>query len=224
MAVESLEADSITSGPKSPGPSDHAAPTWQNLDNLERRLAEAPSKGDTWTAAMAIFSAVAVLFSLIGIGLGVRAVNESKKNVKLATAAAASAATTSATTASPTTVAPGADALAPIGVGLSDYHVALPSTSIAAGQVTLNVSNAANQQHELLVFKSDLAPSAYPTTSDGDINEDGPGITKISDGDNLDLAAAQTRSVDLTQPGTYLFVCNLPGHFARGMYSVVTVK
>src|SRR5580765_5266657 len=112
MAVESLEAESTTSGPESRGSSDHAAPPRQSLDNLEPRLAKAPSKGDTWTAVMAIFSAVAVLFSLIGIGLGVRAVNESKKNMKLATAAAASAAasaaTTAAATASPTTVAPGA--------------------------------------------------------------------------------------------------------------------
>ncbi len=30
-------------------------------------------------------------------------------------------------------------------------------------------------------------------------------------------------TVDLTQPGTYLFVCNLPGHFKTGMYRVVTV-
>ena len=34
----------------------------------------------------------------------------------------------------------------------------------------------------------------------------------------------QTRMIDLTQPGSYLFVCNLPGHVQAGMYSVVTVK
>jgi uncharacterized cupredoxin-like copper-binding protein len=33
----------------------------------------------------------------------------------------------------------------------------------------------------------------------------------------------QARTIDLT-PGKYLFVCNIPGHFKQGMYTVVTVK
>jgi uncharacterized cupredoxin-like copper-binding protein len=53
--------------------------------------------------------------------------------------------------------------------------------------------------------------------------EDGPGITLVSDGDNLDPGTTQTRTVDLTQPGSYLFVCNIPGHFKAGMFSAVTV-
>jgi uncharacterized cupredoxin-like copper-binding protein len=72
------------------------------------------------------------------------------------------------------------------------------------------------------VFRSDLAPSAYPLDH-GDINEEGPGISKISDGDNIDPGKSQTRTVDLSTPGTYLFVCNLPGHFGHGMFKVVTV-
>ena len=92
-----------------------------------------------------------------------------------------------------------------------------------AGQVNFSVTNIGTIQHELLVFKSDLPPSAYPVDSDGNIIEDDPSITLVSDGDNLDPGTTQTRTVDLTQPGTYLFVCNIPGHFKSGMFSVVTV-
>jgi uncharacterized cupredoxin-like copper-binding protein len=94
---------------------------------------------------------------------------------------------------------------------------------MVAGQANFDITNIGTIQHELLVFKSDLPPSSYPVDKDGNIIEDGPGITLVSDGDNIDPGKTQTRVVDLTKPGTYLFVCNIPGHFHAGMFSVVTV-
>jgi len=76
--------------------------------------------------------------------------------------------------------------------------------------------------HELLVFKSDLEPSAYPTDAAGDIKEEGAGVKLVSDGDNIDPGGSQVREIDLV-PGKYLFVCNIPGHFRQGMYSLVIV-
>jgi uncharacterized cupredoxin-like copper-binding protein len=107
-------------------------------------------------------------------------------------------------------------------VALNEWHVAVPS-SIKAGKVSVEAANFGTIQHELLVFKSDLAPSAYPLDKDGNIIEDGAGINLLSDGDNIDPNGTQTRSLDLSQPGTYLFVCNIPGHFKAGMYTPVTV-
>jgi uncharacterized cupredoxin-like copper-binding protein len=120
------------------------------------------------------------------------------------------------------TVTPPSAEQAYIPAALSEWHVAVPTT-IKAGTVNLEAANFGTIQHELLVFKSDLAPSAYPVDKNGNIVEDGPGINLVSDGDNLDPGTTQARTVDLTQPGTYLFVCNIPGHFKAGMFSVVTV-
>jgi uncharacterized cupredoxin-like copper-binding protein len=120
------------------------------------------------------------------------------------------------------TVTPPAAEQAYIPAGLSEWHVAVPST-IKAGTVNLEAANFGTIQHELLVFKSDLSPSAYPVDKNGDIIEDDPSITLDSDGANLDPRTTQERTVDLTQPGTYLFVCNIQGHFKAGMFSVVTV-
>ena len=108
-------------------------------------------------------------------------------------------------------------------IALSDLKVAL-SPTLKAGSHTFTITNKGAVIHELLVFKSALDVSKYPTESDGSIAEDASGITKISDGDNLDPGQSQTRTVDLSQPGTYLFVCNIPGHFAAHMYEVVTVS
>ena len=152
-----------------------------------------------------VLATLAVLFSLIAVGCG-----------SSASTAPGSALTTSSTTAATPAASPGP-------VTLSEFKVQTAATTVAAGKVTFQISNAGKVQHELLVFKSDLAPSAYPL-KDGNIDEEGPGITKVSDGDNLDPGATQTRTVDLSQAGTYLFVCNLPGHFKAGMYQVVTVK
>jgi uncharacterized cupredoxin-like copper-binding protein len=120
------------------------------------------------------------------------------------------------------TVTPPTAEQAYIPAALAEWHVAVPGT-IKAGTVNLETANFGTIQHELLVFKSDLLPSAYPVDSNGNIIEDDPSITLVSDGDNLDPGTTQTRTVDLTQPGTYLFVCNIPGHFKSGMFSVVTV-
>jgi uncharacterized cupredoxin-like copper-binding protein len=106
-------------------------------------------------------------------------------------------------------------------ISLSEWKVVTAPT-LKPGTVNFTITNVGTQPHELLVFKSDLAPSAYPTDAAGDIIEDGTGVTLVSDGENIDPAGSQERTVDLT-PGTYLFVCNIPGHFKQGMSSIVTV-
>jgi copper binding plastocyanin/azurin family protein len=106
-------------------------------------------------------------------------------------------------------------------ISLTEWKVTVDGT-IKSGKTDLTITNTGVAPHELLVFKSDLDPSAYPTDAAGDIKEKGAGVTLVSDGDNIDPAGSQTRSIDLA-PGKYLFVCNIPGHFKQGMFTVVTV-
>ena len=105
---------------------------------------------------------------------------------------------------------------------LSDWTIKTPA-QVKPGTYTYTITNNSGPTtHELLVFKSDLGPAAYPMTG-GNITEDGAGITKISDGEDLAPGQKQQRTIDLTQPGKYLFVCNLPAHFGQGMHTAVTV-
>ena len=106
-------------------------------------------------------------------------------------------------------------------IDLSEWKVAV-ATTITQGASTFTISNIGTIPHELLVFKSDLEPSAYPVDAAGDIEEEGAGVALLSDGDNIEPGASQVRAIDLT-PGTYLFVCNIPGHFKAGMFTVVSV-
>jgi len=104
-------------------------------------------------------------------------------------------------------------------VSLLEWKVAVAGT-LKSGAIDLAITNAGSIPHELLIFQSDLDPVAYPTDAAGNIVEEGAGVTLVSDGDNIDPGGSQLRSVDL-MPGKYLFVCNIPGHFKAGMYTVV---
>jgi uncharacterized cupredoxin-like copper-binding protein len=124
-------------------------------------------------------------------------------------------------TPSPIASAVAASPAGPQTISLSEFKVDV-ATTFKAGKTDFAIANNGIAPHELLVFKSDLAPAAYPTDAAGDIKEDGAGVTLLSDGDNIDPGGTQARSVDLA-PGTYLFVCNIAGHFKQGMFKVVTV-
>ncbi|MCA1840001.1 MAG: sulfocyanin-like copper-binding protein [Actinomycetota bacterium] len=109
-----------------------------------------------------------------------------------------------------------------LGIALSDFAINGAKPTVSGGTYSVSISNAGKVQHELLVFKSDLTPDQYPL-KDGDVAEDGQGVSLISDGDNINPGEHQSRVVNLKAPGKYLFVCNLPGHFKAGMHAEFTV-
>ena len=110
-----------------------------------------------------------------------------------------------------------------VNVRLVDLKIDV-SAGLPRGKVTFHIVNAGKMEHELLVFHTSIPPKRFPTTSDGAVNEDAPGMNKISDGPNIAPGHTQQRVVDFAQPGTYVLLCNLPGHYQAGMYRVVTVR
>ena len=116
-------------------------------------------------------------------------------------------------------------ASAQIDVSLSEFSIGLPAGTFTTGVKTLRISNPGKMQHELLVFhpSAGIDPNRLPVGPDGNVDEEAPGINKVSDGDNIDPGGSQTRSLDLSQAGTYVFVCNLPAHYKLGMHTVVNV-
>ena len=140
----------------------------------------------------------------------------------LATVAALAGCGSSSSTSSTSANSPTPPQTGPPNVSLNEWKVDVPAT-FPAKLTTFQIADTGAVIHELLVFKSDLGASQYPQDANQAIQEDGPGITKVSDGDNLDPGKSQSRDIDLTKPGKYLFVCNLPSHFKQGMFTQVTV-
>jgi uncharacterized cupredoxin-like copper-binding protein len=189
------------------------------LEQARQRWEAADSTRSTLMVTAVVLAGAAFVFSIVAIGLA-WSHTPSKTAAPSSSQASAPAAPPSSQPA-----ALAAFSAADIPVKLSEYKVALPSTTLTAGVKTLHITNDGAMQHELLVFhpSAPIDPNNLPTDNTGAISEDAPGVNKISDGDNINPGGAQTRTVDLTQPGTYVFVCNLPGHYKLGMRTIVTV-
>ncbi|MDQ6617653.1 MAG: plastocyanin/azurin family copper-binding protein [Actinomycetota bacterium] len=201
----------VTTASPPAGPAPHGSDL-DELRDLERRVERRSDRRDGWTVMMFGIAAVALLFSMLAVGLAVRAMGDSKRQAQTAASGAAAAAV----------AAPPAP-VSLTSVTLSDMTVTPSSTNVAPGKYTVAITNTGMMVHELLVFHTDIAAANLPVGADGKVAEDAPGFM-VSDGDNLNPGASQSRVIDLTQPGTYLFVCNLPGHFTAGMHTTVTVK
>ena len=105
---------------------------------------------------------------------------------------------------------------------VKEWKVSVDADTVAAGQVTFEITNKGTIGHEFLVVKTDIAPGEIPV--DGDhFPEDAEGITVI---DEIgEFPAGETKSLVLTlEPGAYQLVCNLPAHYGAGMHTGFIVE
>ena len=106
----------------------------------------------------------------------------------------------------------------------SDFTIHLSASHIAAGPFVLIVTNRGPSAHELVVFRTTLAPNKLPLGADGNIIEDSPQLVKAADS-GASVLPGQSRTVyTVLTPGNYVFVCNLPGHYRLGMRAALVVQ
>jgi uncharacterized cupredoxin-like copper-binding protein len=118
---------------------------------------------------------------------------------------------------------PGCSGDGGVGVTLADYSVTPDESSAPAGDVTFDITNDAEQTHEFVVFKTDLAEDQLPTNEDGDIDEEGEGVEHIDEIEDVAGGTTQSLTVNL-EAGNYVLICNLPGHYRQGMHASFTVE
>jgi len=121
---------------------------------------------------------------------------------------------------------------ATVSVTLAEYTISPDPAAVAPGPVTFTASNIGGTVHELVVFKTDLAPEALPTADDGSVNEAGEGVVLIGEVEDVEAGAEGEFSVDL-EAGAYALICNVVQdnedgtttiHYAEGMYVPFTVE
>jgi len=107
-----------------------------------------------------------------------------------------------------------------VDASLTTFAITLSPAALSAGQVTFNVSNdATDMPHELTIIKTDLPADQLPT-SGGVVDTSQLDVVGSTD----DLATGQSTTLTVTlESGAYVLVCNIPGHYAAGMYLAVTV-
>jgi uncharacterized cupredoxin-like copper-binding protein len=109
-----------------------------------------------------------------------------------------------------------------LGVTLDEYSVKLDNTSVSPAKVTFRVTNAGKEKHEFVILRTDIERSKLPVEGEK-VQEEATGIEHVDEIDGLAPGEHKDLTVDL-KPGTYLIICNYPGHVHGGMVSTLVVK
>lgn len=110
----------------------------------------------------------------------------------------------------------------PIAATVKEWSITLSSANIKAGDVTFNIKNDGDVDHEFVVVKTDLAGDALPTTDTGEVDEEGAGIEAIGELEDI-LVGTTDGKLTLTLPaGKYVAFCNVNAddnvHYQKGMH------
>jgi uncharacterized cupredoxin-like copper-binding protein len=109
-----------------------------------------------------------------------------------------------------------------IGVELTEAppSVTASSNTTAAGATTFEVANVGAIAHEFVVIRTDLAADALPVTGNA---VDLSALDVIADSDEFAAGTGGTVTADLLE-GSYVLICNVPGHYGLGMRTALTVS
>jgi uncharacterized cupredoxin-like copper-binding protein len=108
-----------------------------------------------------------------------------------------------------------------IHVTLKENGITLDQSTVNAGTVVFDVKNAGTIIHEFVIIKTDVAPDKLPpsTGEPGQMLEDG----SVGEIEDVEVGASKPLSLKL-EPGKYVLICNLAGHYAAGMHVGFVVK
>ena len=109
---------------------------------------------------------------------------------------------------------------ASVQVTLKDFSIAVDPASVNAGTVSFDITNDGPSTHELAIVRTDKAPDDLPVEN-GEIPEGE--IDIVDEQEDIAPSTSTTLSVDLSA-GSYVLVCNLPGHYQQGMHAAFTVR
>jgi uncharacterized cupredoxin-like copper-binding protein len=104
---------------------------------------------------------------------------------------------------------------------ISKMQIALDNDTVPAGKVTFRAVNESKDQvHELIVVRADPRTALpYDGRKNEVIEKRIHHLGEISD---LKPGAKGTMTLDL-KPGSYVVICNQPGHYKAGMMTALTV-
>ena len=116
-----------------------------------------------------------------------------------------------------------------VALGESDpntMYIHLSQPFVPAGTVSFIVTNEGTETHEFVVLQTETPAADFPIVSfEGErnrIDEDAKGVTNVGETGDMDLGTSMMMTLDLSK-GHFAVVCNLPGHYRKGMHQDVWV-
>jgi uncharacterized cupredoxin-like copper-binding protein len=114
-------------------------------------------------------------------------------------------------------------------VTLQEFAVGTVPATAASGSVTFDIkNNGPDDEHEFVIFRTDLDPTALPTVATGAVDEEGAGIELVDEQEAIPPQEERDLTVTLT-PGKYVLICNIydeaekESHYQKGMRTAFTV-
>ena len=100
------------------------------------------------------------------------------------------------------------------GVTLDEYSVDAPADA-QAGRIEFTVRNTGSIDHELVILRTALDPGDLPV-KEAEVQTRGPGVELVRETPRI-KAGGSRRLVARLAEGTYVLICNVPGHYQSGM-------
>ncbi|HET6952674.1 MAG TPA: hypothetical protein VFI47_19990 [Acidimicrobiales bacterium] len=120
------------------------------------------------------------------------------------------------------------DAVAEVQGELREFAIDIEPTTVPAGPVAFEFTNAGALAHEVAIVRRD-DPTTVATTDDGAAAEESLGDDLIGEIEPFGPDVSCSATFDLA-PGTYVLLCNVveeggdhEAHFAEGMFTTLTV-
>lgn len=133
-----------------------------------------------------------------------------------------------------------------VAVTLQEWAIRATPRSAPSGEVTFEVTNTGEDEHEFMVLRTNLDPGELPTDADGSVDEEGEGI-EVMEATNAPAhgGGEEHETVEPSggkdfvyslEPGPYVLLCNLVEeetedgeskteiHYRLGMRTAFTVE
>jgi uncharacterized cupredoxin-like copper-binding protein len=150
-----------------------------------------------------------ITFAALALGVGISGCGSSSDS----TASSSGGATQSA---ADTSAAAGGNT---VDATLKEWSITTKSPTVNAGKVTFIATNAGSAPHQLTVLKTDKPEGSLATNGEVSVKDSVGEVATVDPGSSGKTVPA----LDL-KPGKYVLICNLPGHYAQGMHTSLTVK
>ena len=114
-------------------------------------------------------------------------------------------------------------------VDLKEFAISTSQASVPAGPVTFEATNEGpNDEHEMVVIKTDLGLLGLPTDATGTVDEEGEGVEALGEIEEFGVNETKDLTLNLA-PGNYVLICNIftesenESHYQEGMRTSFTV-
>ncbi len=107
-----------------------------------------------------------------------------------------------------------------VSVSLEDFTLTPDSPSAPQGDITFAAQNLGATPHEFLVVRTELAADALPIEG---AEADESQLDIVLRIDDIAMGQSAAGTVQL-EPGNYVLICNVAGHYELGMSASFTVE